>query len=160
MGSGASRAEIERLYAERFRTFERVARAITGEQESALDAVHDGFADAIRARHSLRNTASLESWVWSCVVHRARKARQRDEDAFEDQLTSSDNGTAPTDELGLRSQLAALPERQRLTIFLRYYAYLDYRGIAEVLGVEVGTVSATLSQAHASLRTALKGATR
>ena len=40
--------------------------------------------------------------------------------------------------------------------FLRYYADLDYRSIAEVLGVEVGTVSATLSSAHTALRRALQ----
>jgi RNA polymerase sigma factor (sigma-70 family) len=45
-----------------------------------------------------------------------------------------------------------LPERQRVAVFLRYWADLDYRAIAEVLEVEVGTVSATLSAAHQSLR--------
>jgi RNA polymerase sigma factor (sigma-70 family) len=52
--------------------------------------------------------------------------------------------------------VAALPERQRLVVYLRYYADLDYRAIAEVLGVEVGTVSATLSSAHQALRRSLK----
>ena len=41
-----------------------------------------------------------------------------------------------------------LPERQRVAVFLRYWADLDYRAIAEVLEVEVGTVSATLSSAQ------------
>lgn len=48
--------------------------------------------------------------------------------------------------------IARLPERQRLTVFLRYYADLDYRTIAEVLEVELGTVSAALAAAHAALR--------
>ena len=43
----------------------------------------------------------------------------------------------------------------RAAIFLRYYADLDYRAIADALGIEVGTVSATLATAHASLRNAL-----
>jgi RNA polymerase sigma factor (sigma-70 family) len=54
--------------------------------------------------------------------------------------------------MGLRARVAALPERQRIAVFLRYYADLDYSAIAEALEVEVGTVSATLSQAHRSLR--------
>ena len=49
-----------------------------------------------------------------------------------------------------------LPERQRLAVFLRYWADLEYRAIAEVLEVEVGTVSATLSSAHQSLRVSLQ----
>jgi RNA polymerase sigma factor (sigma-70 family) len=60
------------------------------------------------------------------------------------------------DELGLRAWIASLPERQRDALFLRYYADLDYRAIAEVLEIEVGTVSATLSAAHNKLRVALR----
>jgi RNA polymerase sigma factor (sigma-70 family) len=52
--------------------------------------------------------------------------------------------------------IARLPERQRLTIFLRYYADLDYRAIAEVLEVELGTVSAALAAAHAALRKSIR----
>ena len=52
----------------------------------------------------------------------------------------------------IREHLARLPERQRLALFLRYYADLDYASIADVLGIRRGTVSATLNQAHAALR--------
>jgi DNA-directed RNA polymerase specialized sigma24 family protein len=44
-----------------------------------------------------------------------------------------------------------------LAVFLRYHADLDYRSIAVVLGVEVGTVSATLASAHAAIRKGLSG---
>jgi RNA polymerase sigma factor (sigma-70 family) len=54
-----------------------------------------------------------------------------------------------------RAALAALPERQRLALFLRYYADLDYAGIAEALGISRGTVSATLHAAHSKLQTQL-----
>ena len=60
---------------------------------------------------------------------------------------ASTNGE-PCDDLDLRSWVAALPERQRTALFLRYYADLDYRAIADLLGVEMGTVSATLSSAR------------
>ena len=50
--------------------------------------------------------------------------------------------------------------RQRDALFLRYYADLDYRAIADVLRIEVGTVSATLSAAHQSLRKRLEEARR
>jgi RNA polymerase sigma-70 factor, ECF subfamily len=58
----------------------------------------------------------------------------------------------------LRACLAALPERQRLVVFLRYFADLSYREIAETLEIEVGTISATLHAAHDSLRAALEEA--
>jgi DNA-directed RNA polymerase specialized sigma24 family protein len=56
--------------------------------------------------------------------------------------------------------VASLPERQRLMVFLRYFADLDYRSIATALEVEIGTVSATLAAAHAALRHSYEEAVR
>ena len=66
---------------------------------------------------------------------------------------ASTNGHAEA--AAVRAALAALPERQRLALFLRYYADLDYAGIAEALGVSRGTVSATLHAAHSNMQTQL-----
>ena len=52
----------------------------------------------------------------------------------------------------MRRYIAALPVRQREAVFLRYFADLDYKTIARVLDLEPGTVSATLSAAHQTLR--------
>jgi DNA-directed RNA polymerase specialized sigma24 family protein len=52
--------------------------------------------------------------------------------------------------------IAALPERQRLVLFLRHYADLDYDTIGTAAGVERGTVAATLHAAHARVREAMK----
>ena len=35
-------------------------------------------------------------------------------------------------------RLAMLPERQRLVVFMRYYADLEYSEIAAALGIQVG----------------------
>ena len=40
-------------------------------------------------------------------------------------------------------------------LFLRHYADLDYENIAEIVGVERGTVAATLHAAHAKVREAM-----
>ena len=66
----------------------------------------------------------------------------------------------PEHDADVRAWIASLPERQRLVVFLRYFADLDYRSIATALDVEVGTVSATLAAAHAALRRAYKEAVR
>lgn len=55
----------------------------------------------------------------------------------------------------VRDAIAALPERQRLVIFLRYYADLDYDAIALAAGIRKGTVGPTLVKAQAALRRAL-----
>ena len=147
-------AEIERLYADRFGSFLRVARAITRDRERALEAVQDGFADAIRSRETFRGEGPLEAWVWRAVVNAAHKAARatgaelRAEAAETNIFAPSPSEVAPL--------VSALPQRQRLAVFLRYYADLDYRAIARVLGVEVGTVSATLAAAHTALRRAFE----
>jgi RNA polymerase sigma factor (sigma-70 family) len=71
----------------------------------------------------------------------------------------SSNGL-PEQDATIRAWVAALPERQRLVVFLRYFADLDYRSIATALDVEVGTVSATLATAHAALRRSYEEAVR
>jgi RNA polymerase sigma-70 factor (ECF subfamily) len=146
--------EIESLYRSRFAQFVRVARAVTGDRDSALEAVQDGFADALRNVGQWKGEGPLEGWVWRCVVNRARKARRRA--AVEVWDGDRRNGSADPGDGDLRVGLAALPERQRLVVFLRYFADLEYREIASALGIEVGTVSATLHAAHAALRVALE----
>jgi len=141
---------IESLYRARFRHFERVARAITGNSDSALEAVQEGFADALRHSSQWTGRGPLEGWVWRCVVNRARKTRTP---AVVD--LPLDGTHASPDRSGaseLADRLAALPERQRLVVFLRYFADLEYREIGAALGIETGTVSATLHAAHANLR--------
>jgi RNA polymerase sigma factor (sigma-70 family) len=69
-------------------------------------------------------------------------------------------GLAPSEDGEIRAVIASLPERQRLVLFLRYYADLDYRAIAETLQIEVGTVGSTLNQAQATLRLRLAEAPR
>ena len=147
-------AEIEALYAARFGHFLRVARAVVGDRERALEAVQDGFADVIRGRNGFRRDGPLEAWVWRSVLNAAHKAARLPlvEASFgvEGTLEASASGHE------LAPLVAALPERQRLVVFLRYYADLAYRAIAPALEVEVGTVSATLAAAHAAIRKSIE----
>jgi RNA polymerase sigma-70 factor (ECF subfamily) len=153
---GRTRRAIELLYRERFTRFEQVARAITADRELAREAVQDGFADALRSAVTYEQRGPLEAWVWRCVVNRAKKARRPLFEVLETlpdavDANGSENGTGAD----LRERISALPERQRLAVFLRYYADLDYAAIATALDVEIGTVSATLSQARRNLRAEL-----
>jgi RNA polymerase sigma factor (sigma-70 family) len=148
-------AELERLYRDRYPHFVRVATAIAGDVHAGRDAVQAAFATAVRKRRTFRGSGPLEAWVWRILVNEARRERRIAPLPRAD-VEPSSNGHAPDDELGVRTWIAALPERQRAAVFLRYYADLDYATIAELLGIRVGTVSATLSAAHANLRSHLE----
>lgn len=148
------RRELEQLYRTRYPHFVNVARGITGDTERAHDAVQEGFAGAIRAQRSFRGDGPLEAWVWRSVVNAALKEARPRLVAVDATETASHAAPAAVSELA--PYVAALPERQRLAVFLRYYADLDYRSIAVALDVEVGTVGATLASAHQSIRRALR----
>jgi len=153
---------IERLgilYRGSYHRYLRVAEAIAGDVELAHDAVQDAFARALKSRAGFRGTGSIEGWVWRIVVNSARAARRganRGQAPFDEAAGEAPAGdiVPPTDEV--RALIAGLPERQRLVLFLRYYADLDYQRIAEALEIRPGTVGATLNQAQRSLRRVLE----
>ena len=152
-GDDARLRALEKLYRARYPHFIRIATAIVGDEERARDAVQDAFAAAMRNRRAFRGEGSLDGWVWRIVVNAARRNARAATWADSDLLAfaSAVNGDLD-DEFGVRRWIAALPERQRLIVFLRYFADLDYRTIAVALDIEIGTVSATLSAAHTNLR--------
>jgi RNA polymerase sigma factor (sigma-70 family) len=156
--------EIENIYRNRGADFFRLALAKTGDPEAARDAVQDGFAQALRGRRSYRGSGSLEAWVARCVINAAhdvrRAAKQTDVElgdfATTDGGSSADSAAPHADAAIVREAVRRLPERQRDALYLRFYLGFEYAAIAETLGIEVGTVSATLHAARASLAQTLQ----
>jgi RNA polymerase sigma factor (sigma-70 family) len=146
--------EIERIYRERYPVFLRVAASVAGNADAGNDAVQDGFADAVRSRRSYRGRGSLEAWIWRAVVNAARDRRRPPQSELPADLVAGPGSDVESG--ALRRAISRLPERQRLAIFLRYFADLDQRSIAEALGIRPGTVAATLHAARESLRGSLE----
>lgn len=145
--------EIEKIYRAEYRRFLRVALAVLRDEERAVDAVQEAFATAVQKRAKFRGEGPLEAWIWRMVVNAALKERRR---ARPLELVEG-NAREPTDvPTAITGAVARLPERQRLALFLRYYADLDYEAIAAALDISSGTVGATLNAAHASLRRLLQ----
>ena len=151
--AGVGARELELLYRSRWSHFVRVATALLRDEERAADVVQDAFATALARRRDFRGDGPLEAWVWRIVVNAARKAAvaRAPAPAAEETTARPAPGASP-----LRDAIVALPERQRLVLFLRYYADLDYGAIAAALEVAPGTVAASLHAAHASLRRTLE----
>lgn len=129
----------------------RVAEAITGDAELARDAVHDGFVNAIHRRATFRGSGPLEGWVWRCVVNAAKRS-PRDRAATFAELPEQPSPARADHDEAVAAAVSALPERQRLALFLRYYSDLDYESIAAALNISVGAVGASLNKAHRRLR--------
>ena len=151
-GAGASSAALEELFRLHHGEFLRVAAAITGSSDAGRDAVQEGLARALESRASFRGSGSLEAWLWRTVVNAARNMKARSPVVAEAPEWYTPVAVENERAAAVRAAVRLLPERQRLVLFLRYYADLDYASIANVLGIRRGTVSATLSHAHGAMR--------
>jgi RNA polymerase sigma-70 factor, ECF subfamily len=158
----ATSEAIEEVYRSRFHAFLKVAASVAGERHAA-DAVHDGFARALRHRRSFRGESPLEAWLWRLVLNAAIDARGDDAagtlddpSALEDRQPVGDETDDESDLI--RNAIAKLPPRQRLAVWLRYYMDLDYEAIGEILLIKPGTVAATLHGARSAIRRELEEA--
>jgi RNA polymerase sigma-70 factor (ECF subfamily) len=140
---------IEELYRSRYANFREALAPIVGDRDRAHDVVQEAFAQALRKRGELRKIESLPAWVWRIAYRIALNERLSPGAVGElpDDLTILEADQHPD----LASALRTLPPQRRLVLFLRYYADFSYAEIAEALDIRQGTVSATISQAHAAL---------
>ena len=157
VGSGGA---IEAVYRSQAARFRGLAAAVAG-ADAAGDVVQDAFALALRRQASWRGEGPLEAWLWRLVLNAARDAerrRVRRERLAARLFRLFERDTAPARfvDRTLAEPLRRLPSRQRDCVVLRYYGDLSYAEIAGVMGIEVGTVGALLSKAHAALRAELE----
>jgi RNA polymerase sigma factor (sigma-70 family) len=154
---GADADAIEAVYRARYHGFVAALATVTGDRDSARDAVQEGFAIALSKRGQFRG-GSLEAWVWRialrCALHGRRAGLRTD-------LNGSLDAVDPRLEPSARDPVLAeairgLPPRRRLMVFLRYFADLSYADIAEACDVSEGTVAAALAQAREALAEALE----
>jgi RNA polymerase sigma-70 factor, ECF subfamily len=146
---------IEGVYRSRYLRFRAVLTTLTGDRETARDAVQEGFARALAHRSDFRGDpdaeGSLEAWIWRITLRSALERRQNGSgipigELFDPVLPSS-SGESP-----LADALRRLPPRRRFITFLRYFADLSYAEIAEICGISEGTVAAALAPARTTLR--------
>ena len=147
--SGASVEAIEAEYRRKRVEYLRVAAAVGGSWERAEDVVQEAFAKAVRARRQYKGESPLSGWIARIVVNVARdEARRASSVPVEGDLIDASPGASSW----VGTIISQLPERQRLVLFLRYYADMDYRTVAAAAGMEVGSVGPTLSAALKTLR--------
>jgi RNA polymerase sigma factor (sigma-70 family) len=146
--------EIELIYRQRYPVFLRVAVAITGDEQLGADAVQDAFVGIVRSRRGIRRRGALKAFAWRAVVNAARDRRAVRAEVGDPPELSAPSAAAP-DEV-VRRAIAELPERQRLVLFLRYFADLDYASIGRAMHVRSGTVAAALNAGRTAIKESLE----
>jgi RNA polymerase sigma-70 factor (ECF subfamily) len=150
-------AEFEHWYR---REHDRVVNSlylISGSVDAARDATDEAFARAAARWSRVRRMTSPAGWTFRValnVLRREMRGRTREADALRRRATD-EVFVAQSPDPDLWHAVAALPDRQRATIVLRYIADLPEAEIAEALGVTRGTVASNLAHARESLAAAL-----
>jgi RNA polymerase sigma factor (sigma-70 family) len=110
---------------------------------------------------TVRLVASPEAWAWRVALNlttsrfRRRAAERRAYGRVGRHAAAGDTAPDEADRIAVRAAVAALPERQRAALVLRYYADLPVADVAEVLRCAPGTVKSLTHKAVESLRVRL-----
>lgn len=150
LASPAERAwhpTLIKVYEARYSDFVRLAYLITGQTAVAEEIVQDAFIGAHRSWDRVRDPAP---YVRAAVTNRCYSWGRRHKLERERQPPPPDPAVLVADEMW--DALAALNQRQRTAIVLRFYADLPDKEIAEVLGCRVATVRTAIHRGLRALR--------
>ena len=136
------------------------AREITGDLESARDAVQETFL-----RLSRQDVVNLEPriapWLFfvcrNCALDHCRKIVRFSQDGVDEEQPSPDRtpaaeAVATEDKAQLQRLVSTLPQQQREIVKLKFEAGLSYKEIAEAMRISVSHVGVQLHDALQTLR--------
>ena len=137
-------------------TYPRVRRTLTlavGDAELADEATAEAFARALERWAQVRRADAPHAWVHTVGLNLVRSTlRRRGLERRWLARQRVEHFPAPPEPDGpLWQAVAALPDRQRTAVALRYVADLTEQQVGDVMGISRGAVASTLSAARASL---------
>lgn len=127
----------------------------------AEDVAQEALVRVWERWSTVRQSAAPEAWTWRVALNlttswfRRRGAERRAYARLGLRRDPSETTPDQADRVAVRAAVAALPERQRSALVLRYYADLSVADAAVVLGCAEGTVKSLTHKAVESLRTQL-----
>jgi len=142
-----------------------LAYSILKNREDALDVAQETFLRLYQKLGLYEKDRNFQAWLLqiaknlSIDYYRKHHGRRRDMESDrrveELPLTAGDHGSNPeSSELRhlLSRNLERLAERQRLIFLMKHFNGLEYREIAQVLGISVGTVKSLHFKAVRNLK--------
>lgn len=160
----ATAPALDALFTAQWLRMVRLAVLLVDDRGLAEDVVQEAFAGLHRHWDRLQHTEHAAAYLHRAVVNGCRSAlrRRRTARAW---VAPHAVPTSSAEELALLGEerrevlaaVAALPERQREVLVLRYWSHLDEAGTAAAMGVTRGTVKSTTHKALAALERTLGG---
>ena len=146
------------------------ARTLTANDEDAEDLAQETFVRAFRGMAGFRGEASFKNWLYTIATNVARSdfgRRVRQAPVWDRRLEADDipehqlnSPMKSVEDSVIHRQmvdraLATLSEELRVTLVLHDVEGLEYREIASVLDIPIGTVMSRIFRARRRLRPVL-----
>jgi len=161
---------IERLIREYQTGIFRLALSILDDPAEANEATQDAFISILRAMGSYEEKSSFKAWAYTITLNlcRSRLRKRKTIERLKNTLAAifriqAQKPFSPEDAIiqnekdaALWNALAGLGEKHRIPIILRYFHDLSPFEIAEILGINEGTVHSRLHYGRERLRIELE----
>ena len=141
-----------------------LCRRMCRDEDDALEAAQDAFLAVWRGIGSFRADAQFSTWLYrlatnACLDLLRREKKRGGDVSLDDEearLEARDSAPQPEEAVEraetVREALYALPDDYRQVLLLRETEQLSYAEIAEVTGLELGTVKSRINRARLALR--------
>jgi RNA polymerase sigma-70 factor (sigma-E family) len=138
----------------------RFAYLVTGDRDTAEDAVQDALTSACARWDRVSRADDPEAYVRRMVANAHiswwRRVSRRETPAAEVLGAGTAGGSTLPEDEAVWELCGTLPRRQRAAVVLRFYEQLSYAEIAAVLQCSEVTVRSQVHRALASLRSRLE----
>ncbi len=121
----------------------------TGDEDRAADLTQDTFLKALRSLSQYRGESTFRTWLLAIarneMLGRYRQDRKRGEQDLESAAEVVDNDPLLDEQAAVQGDvermkrlMERLPEKQRMSVWLRLYDGLSFREVAEATGSTEG----------------------
>ncbi|MCW9013184.1 MAG: sigma-70 family RNA polymerase sigma factor [Gammaproteobacteria bacterium] len=140
-----------------------------GNHDDTSDICQASFVQVYRKAAQFQGHAAFKSWLYKIAInlsknHHRSAARQRIDKNVEPEIiekTGSDTGCENVlddeQKARIKSVISRLPEKQRLTIQLRFFQECTLKQVAEIMECPIGTAKANYHHALKTLRQFMQG---
>lgn len=138
--------------------------AMTGSCSVAEEIVQEAFINAFLKLHTMRHESGFYTWLFRIALNLRRKnmrhyqrETQINESHFEEPVTEPSDSphqqlVRAEERAQVMSGIQRLNSLHREILILREFEGFDYQRIADVMGIQLGTVRSRLSRARSQLR--------
>jgi RNA polymerase sigma-70 factor, ECF subfamily len=153
-------SDTEQLIAEQIPKLRRYARALLGDPIRADDLVQEALVRALSRSHLWQPGTDIRAWMFTILhnVHVNNQRQRRHRDDYQE-LTDDrpEMATPATQERSLEIRdlargLELLPAPQRQVVLLVGLEGMNYKQVAVVLDIPIGTVMSRLHRGREALR--------